>query len=73
MDPKKILSLVPILGAAFRKDESKSEYDVAASAIGAVIALPDIPPLWKAIVVGGVAVVYIVSRTMKKNAEAAHA
>ena len=73
MDIKKVLALVPVLGAAFRTDETKSEYDLAMGAIGTIAALPDIPGWARAVGIGFAAGVYIWARTSKKNAEAAHA
>jgi len=73
VDPKKILALIPVLGAAFRGDEAKSEYDLAMTAIGTIAALPDVPGWARAVGIGVAAGVYILARTSKKNTEATSA
>ena len=73
MDFKKVLSLVPVLGAAFRTDETKSEYDMAAGGIAAIVAIPDVPGWARAVGIGVAVAAYIWARTSKKNTEATHA
>lgn len=69
MDFKKILALIPVLGAAFRKDETKSEYDITIGGIAAIAALPDVPGWSRAVGIGIAIAAYIWARTSKKNAE----
>lgn len=68
MDFKKILALIPVVGAGFRTDESKSEYDLAMGACAAIATIPDIPGWARAVGMGIAAGVYIWARTSKKNA-----